>query len=247
MNEKDVTVINDIHLALERQQVLRRQGIREYFPTRPGISDVINGLLLDIEANHLLEPAFVYEVYPITGIDQHYLSLAGNIGLNSPLLSSVLSPTDELAIVVGTIGANLERQVKHLLDGSEPLRGLLLDGIGNAAIDSLVGEVCRVIAGIARLRGYRASSPFSPGMPGFPITEQWPLFQLVPAEEIGVSLTTTGTMFPLKSISMVIGMGQQVTVWTRAEFCAHCNLGKTCRYRFEDARKPQPVPRPGGK
>ena len=242
-----MTVIHDIHLTLETQQVLRRQGIREYSATKPGINNVIDELLLDIEANHLLEPAFAYEIHHITGIDQHYLSLAGNTGLNSPLLSSFLLPADELAIVVGTIGANLERQVKHLLDGSEPLLGLLLDGIGNAAIDSLVGEVCRVIADIARLRGYQASSPFSPGMPGFLITEQWPLFKLVPAGQIGVSLTTTGIMVPLKSVSMVIGMGQQVMVWIQAEFCARCNLSSTCRYRVVDKQTPEPEPSPGRK
>ena len=229
-----MTVIYDIHLSLETQRVLRREGIGEYSSTKPGIKDLIDELLLSVNANHLLEPAIAYEIHPITGIDRHYLSLAGNTRLHSPLLTSVLSSAEELVAVVGTIGTKVERQVKCLLDGSEPLRGLLLDGISNAAVDSLIQEVCQIITGVAQLYGYQASSPFSPGMPGFPVTEQWPLFQLVPAEQIGVSLTTAGIMVPLKSVSMVIGMGQQVTVWTQAESCARCNLSSTCRYRLAD-------------
>jgi len=39
-------------------------------------------------------------------------------------------------------------------------------------------------------------------------------------------------MVPRKSISMVIGIGPQMTTWTKAEACASCNLSKTCRYRI---------------
>jgi len=40
----------------------------------------------------------------------------------------------------------------------------------------------------ASSRGYQSSNPLNPGMPGFPISEQWQMLELVPAEEIGVSL-----------------------------------------------------------
>jgi hypothetical protein len=69
-------------------------------------------------------------------------------------------------------------------------------------------------------------------MPGFPITEQWQMLNLVPAGEIGVSLTPIGMMMPRKSISMVIGMGSEMPTWTQAEVCARCNLRKTCPYKI---------------
>jgi hypothetical protein len=43
------------------------------------------------------------------------------------------------------------------------LRGMLLDGIGSAAVDSLTEEACKLIADEASSRGYEASSPISPG------------------------------------------------------------------------------------
>ncbi len=112
------------------------------------------------------------------------------------------------------------------------MSGLLLDGIGSAAVNSLAQEVCKLIAHEASLRNYQASSPLSPGGRSFPLSEQWQLFKLVPAEEIGVRLTSTGLMVPRKSVSMVIGIGPQMPTWTKAEACARCNLGRTCRYRI---------------
>ena len=144
----------------------------------------------------------------------------------------------EPAVLVCTIGGKLEEKVVDYFDKSKPLPGLLLDGIGSASTDALTQEVCRLTRHGASLRGYQTSSPLSPGGPGgpggpgFPPSEQWQLFKLVPAEEIGVRLTSTGFMVSRKSTSMVIGIGPQMTTWTEAEACARCNLSKTCRYRI---------------
>ena len=234
--EKDVTIVRDIHLNLEKSQILRREGIKRESSVRPEIMTLIDELLVNINDKRLLEPVCDYEICPISRSDHNQLSLAGEIVLHNPTLTSALSEAAEIAVVVCTIGPKLERQVTEYTSGSEPLRGLLLDGIGSAAVDSLAQEACQLIQNEASLRGYQAGRPFNPGTPGFPITEQWQLFRLVPAEEIGVSLAASGMMVPRKSVSMVIGLGQQAPVWERSESCSHCNLSKTCIYRWENNR-----------
>ena len=63
-----------------------------------------------------------------------------------------------------------------------------------------------------------------------PLTEQWNLLGLLSADEIGSRLTASGVLIPLKSTSMVIGIGPQMTKWTRAEVCARCSLRETYHY-----------------
>ena len=167
-------------------------------------------------------------------MSRRQLSLKGKGVVHGPLLPSLLPEAKELAAVVCTIGPKLEKQVANYFNRDEPLRGLLLDGIGSAAVDSLTEEVCKFMTAEASSRGYQASSPISPGMPGLPITEQWQLLKMVPAEKIGVSLTSSGTMVPRKSASMVIGIGPQMKTWTRAEVCGHCSLGESCAYRIHE-------------
>jgi hypothetical protein len=225
-------VIRDIPLSLKTREVLRREGFRERSKVRPEIKSLIRELL--VKKAHLVEPAVAYEIYPITGMSEGQLSLKGNVVVHSPLFPSLLPEAKELAAVVTTIGPRLEKQVTDYTSQGEPLRGLLLDGIGSAAVDSVTQEVCKLMAGEASSRGYEASRPFSPGMPcGLPISEQRQLLKMVPAREIGVSLTPAGVMVPRKSVSMVIGMGPQMKTWTRAEVCARCSLRKTCPYRIE--------------
>ena len=225
-------IIRDIPLSLETREVLRREGFRGHSKIRPEIESLILELLASVASAHLLEPVVAYEIYPITEMSREQVSLEGNAAVHGSLLPSLLPEAKELAAVVCTIGPKLEKQVTDYFNRDEPSRGVLLDGIGSAAVDSLTQEVCKFITGEASSRGYQASSPISPGMPGLPITEQWQLLEMVPAQEIGVSLTSLGIMVPRKSASMVIGIGPQIKTWTRAEVCAHCSLRKTCPYRM---------------
>ena len=226
-------VIRDTPLSLKTQDVLRREGFRGNFKVRPKIKSLILELLASVENAHLLEPAIAYEVYPITEMTSSQVSLEGNSVVHGSLLPSIFPEAKELVIVVCTIGPRLEKQVTDYSNGGETLRGMLLDGIGSAVVDTLAQEACKFMAGEASSRGYQASSPINPGMPGLAITEQWQLLKMVPAREIGVSLTSSGIMVPRKSTSMVIGIGPQMTTWTQAEVCAHCSLRKTCPYRIQ--------------
>ncbi|MBA7465992.1 hypothetical protein ES707_01164 [subsurface metagenome] len=226
-------VIRDITLSLKTREVLRWEGVRRHSEIRPEIKDLTLELLASVKQAHLLEPAVAYEYYPVSGMSPSQILLEGDKAIHGPLLPAIFPEAKELAAVVGTIGPKLEEQVTAYFNRDEPLRGVLLDGIGSAAVDSLTQEVCKSITSEALSRGYQVSSPISPGMPGLPITEQWQLLKMVPAREIGVSLTSAGIMVPRKSASMVIGIGPQMTRWTRAEVCAHCSLRKTCPYRIQ--------------
>jgi hypothetical protein len=213
---------------------LRRQGLRKGAKVRPGIRLLIREGLSSLKKSCLLKPAAAYEYYVVRSMSGSQISLEGDKAIRGQLLSAIFPEARELAPVVLTIGPKLERQVTDYSRSGETLRGMILDGIGSAAVDSLVPEVLRLIASEVSSRGYQISSPVNPGMPGFPLSEQWNLLGLVNAGEIGVRLTASGVLVPRKSTSMVIGIGPQMTKWTRAEVCARCSLRETCHYRVTE-------------
>lgn len=225
-------VIRNIRVSLKTKEVLRRQGLGRGAGIRPEIGILARDLLAAVKNSHLLEPAVAYEIYAVTDITERKLSLDSGLAGHGPLLRSLIPGAQEITIAVCTIGPRLEKKVTDYTSQGEPLRAMLLDGIGSAAVDSLAEEFCRFVANEASSRGYEASSPMNPGMPGLPITAQWRLLELVPAQEIGVRLTSSGIMVPRKSTSMIIGIGAQMPTWTRAEVCARCHLSKACSYRI---------------
>jgi len=227
-------VVRDIPLSLKTAEVLRRQGLRKGAKVRPGIRLLIREVLSGLKKSRLLEPAAAYEYYVVGSMSGSQISLEGDKAIRGQLLPAIFPEAKELAPVVITIGPKLEKQVTDYSKSGETLRGMILDGIGSAAVDSLVPEVLRLVASEVSYRGYEISSPVCPGMPGFPLTEQWNLSGLVNADEIGVRLNTSGVLVPRKSTSMVIGIGPQMTRWTQAEVCARCSLKKTCHYKVTE-------------
>jgi hypothetical protein len=222
-------VVREMPVRLKMNEVLRGEGFGGHFKIRPEINKLIDELIASVESNYLIEPSMAYEVYHIYDKQFHSES---NILAHARMLSSVLAEAQELAYVLCTIGPKLENQVSRYNEMGECLRGVLLDGIGNAAVDSLSQLSCRLIAKEVASHGYQISSPISPGMTVFPITRQQEFLEMVPAQEIGVSFTSLGMLVPRKSASMVIGMGPQVPKWSRAESCARCNLNRTCNYKI---------------
>jgi hypothetical protein len=224
-------VIHNIRLSLKTTDVLRRQGFRRGTELRPRINLLIRELLTSLEQSRLLEPAAAYKYYKIGSMNNDQISLGSNKTLHGALLPAVFPQAEGLGVVVTTIGSKLEKQVAEYSQQGAALQAVTLDGIGSAAVDKLVSEVVTLIATEVSSRGYEISGPVNPGMPGFPLTEQWNLLGLVSAGEIGVSLTGSGVLVPRKSTSMVIGIGPQMIRWTQAEVCARCSLRESCPYK----------------
>lgn len=230
-------VIRDTPLTLDMERVLRCQGIGEHSNLQRQSTDLLAELLAIVNDSHLLEPAITYELHPITKIQHNQLHLENGAVLHGTLLPSLLTSATVLAVAVCTIGPRLEEKVAYYFASNEPFRGLMLDGIGSAAVEALSQEACRFVEREAASYGYRASGPLNPGVPGWPISDQWHLFQLAPAEQIGIRLTSLAVMVPQKSISMVIGLGAELPAWKQGEACSRCNLKETCPYKVHGKRK----------
>jgi hypothetical protein len=227
-------VIRDIPLSLKTREVLRRQGLGGGAKVRPEIKILIRELLASLKKTRLLKSAVAYEYYTISSMNGSQISLEGDKAIHGPLIPAIFPEAKELAVLLCTIGPRLEKQVTDYSKSGEAMRGMILDGIGSTAVDMIAREVLRRLASEVSSRGHEISSPVNPGMPGFPLTEQWNLLKLVNADEIGVSLTSSGIMVPRKSASMVIGIGPKMTRWTEAEICARCNLRETCHYKVTE-------------
>lgn len=229
-------VIRDISLELGIEDVLRREGIGDQRSPRPEIMDLLKEILGELGSSKLLEPSLVYEFYPINGFLTDRVKLKGGAEIQGTLVPRLFSKADELGIAVCTIGSGLEDKSANYFKQGKELHGLLLDGIGSAAVDVLCQKVCQILGEEASLHGYQASSPVNPGMPGLPLTEQEHLFELVPANRIGVRLTSGCMMEPRKSTSLVIGAGTKMPQWTPESVCARCYLKETCRYKIHPTR-----------
>jgi len=228
-------IIKDIKLNLDVSDLLSKQRTGASFRAQPHMGAIMSELLRDVREDHLLEPSAAFEIFSIEEVRKDGISLYGGHVIFSRAFSMHIGSAEELAVSVCTIGTGLENRAAELFKNNQRLHGLLLDSIGSYAVENLCEEICRFIGEQASSRGSQIGNQLRPGMPGFSLLEQINLFGLVYAQDIGVSLTSAQVMSPVKSASLIVGIGHQMARFSKSETCALCNLNKTCRFKTQPA------------
>ncbi|MFQ5922359.1 MAG: hypothetical protein ACE5M4_05900 [Anaerolineales bacterium] len=223
------TIVDDWELTLDIDAVLRGQGAKpEIIRKRsPNLVDLAERAI--DEGSPLLIPKLIFRRMAVESVMHERLLLLGGGELRGRLLAQHLSAADEIVLVVCTIGAEIDSWIAEAFKAN-PLFGLSLDGLGNAAVEDLANQACRYFEQVARDEQMDISIPLSPGMEGWPVDDgQDQIFGLLPAQKIGVKLNRSWMMSPSKSLSMAIGIGEQLASGGRQ--CDFCMLKETCRYQ----------------
>ncbi len=217
------------NLDVDADAVLRGQG------ANPAVIRRRSNKLVDTaeraldEGMPLLRPQVLVERFRADGLQHDRLRLAEGGSLRGELVARHLAPVSELAVVVCTIGRELEEYTAQVME-DEIVRGLALYGVGSAAVELLANTACQRIEQEAVERGLQTTVPLGPGMIGWPVEEgQRQLFDLLDASAIGVKLTEANVMTPIKSLSMVIGLGTDLGIQGRT--CDYCTMRDVCRFQ----------------
>ena len=224
-----MAILLNWELELDADAVLRGQGadpaaIRQ---RRPQLAELAEKALAD--GMKMIRPQVLVERLAVKSLEHQKLNLEGGASLSGEFLAQHLAPAEELVVVVCTIGREIEARTGDVM-GDDVLYGLALYGVGSAAVEALANAACRQVEIEAAGRGLETTIPLSPGMIGWPVEEgQAQIFKLVDASHIGIELFPGGMMQPLKSLSMVIGLGREIGAQGRT--CDYCAMRETCRYQ----------------
>jgi hypothetical protein len=221
-------LLRDWSLPLDADMILRGQDAdpATVRARRPRLLAIAKRALA--EGLPLVEPVVALRRVRVAGV-RHDRLLLEEGRLAGPLIAGHLAPATEVAVLVCTIGAQLEWLSSELLPEDAGL-GLALDGLGAMAAEALGTAACKRIEDDASAAGLYCSIPLSPGMVGWPLEQGQPeIFALVDAAAAGVTLTSGYAMLPRKSLSMVVGLGPQP--FSAGRTCDYCQMRETCRYQ----------------
>jgi hypothetical protein len=233
-------ILDKWELPLTIDEVLRAQGadpdtIRSRRPSLVKSTEeaIIKGI-------PLLHPMVLYERFQVKGLVHERLELTPNsphLGksyLSGPLIAQHLAPAQVIIVMICTIGSELDECVSSLFK-IDPIIGLALDGVGSAAVENLAIKACNYFEAQAKDDGLNTTMPLNPGMVGWPVDQGQPqIFTLLDSDQIRVSLTDSCMMTPSKSLSMVLGSGDDVSVIGSS--CDYCSLKGVCKYQNHYAK-----------
>ncbi len=226
------SVVKEFDIKLEVSHVLEGQGV-DPSRVRPAIHDTAREVL--DEARAVLAPMALYALLPVKDFRHQRVTLGDGTEavFEGPLVARALAGAEETALAVCTIGPALEERVEAMTAEGDILHAMALDGAGVAALRLVSQTLYDRVQREASARGLGHGMRAQPGQEGWDIWQQRVLFDLLPAEEIGVHLTDSCLMVPRKSVSFVIGMGPDMR--PDAVACDFCSKRSRCPWRVQSA------------
>lgn len=131
-------------------------------------------------------------------------------------------------LMAATIGSAPETEIRRAEVTGDSLRALVLDCCASAAAEAAADMA---EAAVKREEGAYYTCRYSPGYGNFDISVQKDFLRLLDAQrQIGLTLTNSGMLAPVKSVTAVIGVSD-IPVTGRLSGCDTCRIKDTCMKR----------------
>jgi hypothetical protein len=115
--------------------------------------------------------------------------------------------SDSFVLFITTAGNSFDSWIKSKAAGGDILAEYLCSSIGSVIADKVADVIQEEVNSFAAKTGKGITNRYSPGYCSWNIREQRGIFDLLPSEKVGVTLTPSFLMKPIKSVSGIIGIG----------------------------------------
>jgi len=223
-------VRRDWDLAYDVDDVLRSQSADPAIirSRRPKLVDLAQRAL--DEGRDLVAPAVLTRALGVEKARHNRVTLEGGSILTGPLITEHLGGAEKVVVMLCTIGDRLGKRAMREFPNRASF-GFALDAVGSAAVYSLAAAACNLVEREAIAAGLQTSLPLSPGMEGWPVDPgQREIFSIIDPGAVGVVLSSSLEMSPLKSTTSVMGVGADIA--TSGAICDYCELRDTCRHKI---------------
>jgi hypothetical protein len=139
-----------------------------------------------------------------------------------------IKKSTSIAVFVCTAGHKISQLSKNLMKDGDLLKGYVYDVFGSVVVEKAMDLIQESLKQKMIKSGLKITNRFSPGYCGWDVAEQQNLFSLLPENFCGIELTESSLMKPIKSVSGIIGIGEEVKF--NPYSCDLCDMGN-CLYR----------------
>jgi hypothetical protein len=229
-------VIRNISANLDIEQLENLAAVTGTGPTNTRLRGLLPEILMQVNRNEPIIPCICYEIVAVDKSARGTITLENGDILESPLLAHRIAGASHILFGVATIGSAMAETVRRCFKQGNSLKAILMEQLANAALFQTTNRLQSMAEQRASDIGLTASGPLSPGdHEGFGLDQQATVLKLAGATKIDITMTRTGQMNPVHSISVVIGLGTNMRKWTRVDDC------RICRSRDRCCHYPEPL------
>jgi cobalamin-dependent methionine synthase I len=219
------TQLHKIPLSLSKEAVIEKIGGKKTDTISRRMAGAIEKVLCEIDETASAQA--IYTILPVNTLNGG-VALGNQHAFSSKKLKGVLGPCQKAVVFVATIGSRVDQLIQHNMQ-QQPHYGYILDTAASVAAETVAQYLYdHIDQALEDAQGL--TMRYSPGYCDWPLVEQKKLFNLLPSDPIGVTLSDSACMSPRKSISGVIGICPANTAKEHGNACTTC-AKMNCSFR----------------
>ena len=210
-------------MTIDRAEALRYLAI-----ARPdaGSMEAIEPVAAALEA--ALTPRFTFAAFPVRHTPEGEALEGAGLVLPGEMAKTMLKECSHAVLLLCTLGAGFEARLRAV-SARDMAQAAMLDACGSAYVEAGCFDAETAIA--ARFPDKFLTDRFSPGYGDLPLALQSALCAALNAQRrLGVTVTESLLMVPMKTVSAVIGLADTPQP-ARVRGCAFCARRETCEFR----------------
>jgi hypothetical protein len=220
----------DWSISFDEEEFVAAQGASfARLLQQPARLDAFRTALAEIE--EVIEPAACWDRFQIRKILHDKLAIADGVRIGGGPVVSVVGGAEELIVAVCTVGSTPDRLIAEAQRSRQLFKALVLSDLAAWAVDVVRQQLCQRFEEEAKEQGHHVSAPLSPGESVWSVQDQAVIFSLLDTGQINVSLSPSMVMSPIKSLSLILGVGSQPVGIEGASNCDFCTIKERCAYQ----------------
>lgn len=182
------------------------------------------------ELSDAIQPRYFYQMENVERLPDRVRLQKTDLDLAGSTALGMLAGCDRAVLLACTLGARFDAKLLAI-QARDMAKAVIYDALGSAFVEAGCDQAERDIA--ARFPDLFLTDRFSPGYGDLPLDIQPALCAaLDTGRRLGVTVTPSLLMNPVKSVTAVIGLSDAPQP-ARVRGCGACNLRETCQFRKE--------------
>ena len=189
----------------KREEILRRM---RYHSKKTVLSKQDESLIEEgiTSSGAISRPAGLYGLFPITERSGTGLVI-GDTLFESASLARLLADSEQAVLMAATVGDGPGDRIDTLTRENRLSDAVILDAIVSEMTDHCLDHMTDILSREWARGGYKPTRHrYSPGYGDINITLQQSIFDLLDAGRLGVKITDTCMLLPLKSVFAILGI-----------------------------------------
>lgn len=218
-------IIDDLNIP--RKEIEKILGYGEIELPEPFKSDLDE---VYAKANDIcdINAAYVIEENINIDLDKGILNVGDKSFSTGKKILRLIKGSEKIILFVCTAGSGLEEWSKKETANGEIMKGYVIDIFASYVVEAAAEKYSREIENIILTQNSKVTNRYSPGYCKWHVSEQETLFSFFPKNPLGIRLSESSLMHPIKSVSGIIGVGDNVKY--NPHTCDICE-SENCLYR----------------